>query len=165
MTEEKKIIEYLSFESEKLSEDFNGKYPIFDTEISAWKETPSSNQNIVFKVVEPVRIRIRTIENRKELNRNSSSKLYSGTFSSSNPSRSNSPGSEQKCKKNLPGLENTVKKVVSFTLYQNTNDFQNKNEGPNEKNSIRIYKPKHRRKRKPIKVFRLPNVTQGEEYE
>ena len=35
MTEEKKIIEYLSFESEKLSEDFNGKYPIFDTEISA----------------------------------------------------------------------------------------------------------------------------------
>lgn len=163
---ESKIIELLSIESERMLEESSSMYPMFDTEISAWKEnvTTFSSQ----RVQEPVRVRIRTVESRQTLTRNSSSMFYLGTFSSSNPSRSSSPGPEHEkrhhAKKNSIGDIN--KKIVSFTLCQNPPEFLTTNNNTIPISSIRIHKlTKMKRKRKPIKVFRLPQVGQGEEEE
>ena len=121
---------------------------------------------MIYKINEPVRIRIRVAEKRKSLTRNSSSTEYSATVSSSNPSRCSSPGPEKKKEriKKQNSLDINSKNNVSFTMYQNSLDIAENHNNLMSKNSIRIYKPnKPKRKRKPIKVFRLPQVTQGEE--
>lgn len=72
---EAKIIELLSFESEKMFEDPREPYPMFDTEISAWKESKSNFNCSSPKKNEEVRVRIRTVVSRGSLTRNSSSKF------------------------------------------------------------------------------------------
>ncbi|OMJ74201.1 hypothetical protein SteCoe_26926 [Stentor coeruleus] len=149
------IIELLSNVSEDVLCDSVGSIPIFDADLSAWKSINTTCSNAFKLTQEPVRIRIRTVEICRPLTRNSSS-----TFSSSNNSRSSSP-----CTKNLRKMKtigSNTKKVVCFTM---SHDFPETLESSIEtlpQKSIRIYKPNGpRRKRKPIKVFRLPKVIQG----
>ena len=56
--------------------------------------------------------------------------------------------------------------MPSNIQFQNKINYNENNTKIIQDNSIRIYKSnKPKRKRKPIKVFRLPQVTQGEEEE
>ena len=73
---EASLIELLSNESEKYSEDSSTIFSVIDTEISGWKENTSSTFVIAKKIAEPVRIRVRKIESRHILARNSSSIIY-----------------------------------------------------------------------------------------
>lgn len=67
------IIELLSNVSEDIQCDSIGSIPIFDTDLSAWKNISTTCSAVVRSAQEPVRIRIRTVESRRPLTRNSSS--------------------------------------------------------------------------------------------
>lgn len=67
------IIELLSNVSEDIQCDSFNSIPIFDTDISAWKNISTACSSVVRPAQEPVRIRIRTVESRRPLTRNSSS--------------------------------------------------------------------------------------------
>lgn len=91
---EKKLIEFLSEESEKMGNDWIDEKIGFDTDICGWKEIHGNTISIQRTQPEPVRFRIRTIENRSYLSRSNSSTSQLSTISSSNGSRNGSPGSE-----------------------------------------------------------------------
>jgi hypothetical protein len=70
---ESSILEVLSNVSDLLLEETEAKYPVFDTEISAWKKSAARCSTMIYHIAEPVKIRIRTVESWKNLTRHSSS--------------------------------------------------------------------------------------------
>ncbi|OMJ89901.1 hypothetical protein SteCoe_7890 [Stentor coeruleus] len=162
---EEHLIKFLSEESDKIDCDAIKSCYNFDIDLCGWKdvkeESIRKNMNL-----ETPKFRIRVIETRGSLTRSSSSKGYSGTVSSSNDSRSNSPNSDigHYTKRNK-GVKNLNKrKIISSIAFKNEETpvvFEDIKPGLN---IIRIHKISNpQRTRKPIKVFRLPRVEQGEE--
>ena len=72
---ESAILDVLNSVSDLLSDEAGLNFPVFDTEISAWKKSTLNCANMVYRIAEPVRIRIRTVESWKNLNRYSSSRV------------------------------------------------------------------------------------------
>lgn len=73
---EASLIELLSNESEKISEESLNINSVIDTDISGWKENTSSTFSIPKQLNEIVKIRIRVTGATNNLIRYSSSKLY-----------------------------------------------------------------------------------------
>jgi hypothetical protein len=152
------IIAFLSDMSDELSKNEVDLNPDFTTEISAWKPNNAILPTMLQQVPSPVKIRIRTVENRKMLTRHSSSNFQLGTFSSSNTSSTSSLDYEDI--RVRPNNECYKSRVVSFAMDQQGEEMWEKVNGK----EIRVYKRRvNRKKRKP--VIRLPKVIQGENEE
>lgn len=160
---EKSLIDFLSEESDKMGYDLIEDKAAYDTEICGWKEIHSNNIALQQVQPEPVRFRIRTIENHGHITRSTSSQSHLSTVSSSTGSRNVSPGSEgcQSSKKPVEG-DRVRKKKPSFILCQQPEEIQIVAPIPLPTNAIKIHKPpRPRKQRKPIKVFKLPKVDQN----
>lgn len=70
------IIELLSNVSDDFLSSSTLSFPLFETDLSAWKNISNTYPAVARSVPEPVRIRIRTVENRRPFTINSSSKIY-----------------------------------------------------------------------------------------
>ncbi|OMJ65523.1 hypothetical protein SteCoe_38063 [Stentor coeruleus] len=150
------IIELLSNVSDDFLSNSTFSFPLFETDLSAWKNI-SSTYPVAKSIPEPVRIRIRTVESRRPLTINSSS-----THSSSNNSRCTSPKLDKIWK--IKAKES--KKVVCITMSQNLSDELETSVETLPQKTIRVCRPNGpKRKRKPIKIFRLPKVMQGSDNE
>ncbi|OMJ85368.1 hypothetical protein SteCoe_13341 [Stentor coeruleus] len=162
---EKKLIEFLSEESEKMGNEWIDEKIGFDTDICGWKEIHGNTISIQHAQPEPVRFRIRTIENRTHLTRSNSSTSQVSTISSSNGSRNGSPGSESaRITKKQANMDQAKKKKEPFTLCHPPEDVPILAPAPLPTCTIKIHKPpRPRKQRKPIKVFKLPKVDQNNE--
>lgn len=162
---EKKLIEFLSEESEKMGNDWIEEKISFDTDICGWKEIHGNTISTQRTQPEPVRFRIRTIENRSYLSRSNSSASQLSTISSSNGSRNGSPGSESsRNTKKQANKDQAKKKKETFILCHPPEDVPILAPVPLPTSSIKIHKPpRPRKQRKPIKVFKLPKVDQNNE--
>lgn len=145
---EKYLIDLLSNESEKMCfEEFEEKNR-FDTEICGWKDI-----NPVTVAVKPspelTKFRIRTLRTKDSLSRSYSSKSQLSTLSSGN-SRNSSPcgdgDKEGKNKKNSANLFAGHHRLPFPNVNANGHMFPKP--------------PRAKKLRKPIKVFKLPNVSQ-----
>lgn len=162
---EEHLIKFLSEESDKIDCDAIKSSYNFDIGLCGWKdikeEAVRKNINL-----EAPKFRIRVVETRGSLTRSASSKAYSGTVSSSNDSRSSSPNSEigHYTKRNKGVKDLNKRRLTSSSACKNEDTpvvFEDIKPGLN---IIRIHKMSNpQRSRKPIKVFRLPRVEQGEE--
>lgn len=164
MTEEN-LIKFLSEESEKICSESEKAKQDFDTGICGWKDTNIKSSNRTSNLETP-KFRIRVVGNRNYLTRSVSSIFYIGTVNSNNESWNNSPNSEKSptLKKSKGPDEQVRRRLASFNTYQNEEVPVEYEDTQVAVNIIRIYKsPNPRRLRKPIKVFRLPRVQQGEE--
>ena len=141
------LIDLLSQESDRLNYQNCDEKDKFDTGICAWKDVNS--QNHFNPHVEVSKFRIRTVRCQGSLSRSNSSQSHLSTLSSGN-SRNASPARESE--------------KVSKVRKNSTNFCAGLAEPPfmcQNFNDIRIMKPpKPRKARKPIKVFKLPNVSQ-----
>ncbi|OMJ73813.1 hypothetical protein SteCoe_27424 [Stentor coeruleus] len=156
---EKDLIDFLSEESDKMDYDLFENKNTYDTDICGWQEV-YNNKALQQAQPEPVRFRIRTIENHRHLTRSISNQSHLSTISSSNESRNVSPGSEgcQNLKKTAEGNW-TKKKKPSFILCQKPDEIQIIFPVAFPINSLKIHKPpRPRKQRKPIKIFKLPKV-------
>jgi len=145
---EKYLIDFLSAESEKMDwESFDEKNR-FDTDICGWKDIMSLQGTNLTKDSGPPKFRIRTVARKGSLSRSNSSMSHLSTISSGN-STNNSPGrdpenSSRKRKKNVANIAGGLTDTAFLT---------------GQLGSIKIHEPpKPRKTRKPIKVFKLPNV-------
>jgi hypothetical protein len=146
---EKDLIKFLSDESEKmLFENFDEKDK-FDTEICGWKDINPQTINLQTKDSEAARFRIRTVPSRGSLSRSNSSKSQLSTLSSGQ-SGNNSPCREsEKAAKTRKQLA-TLCSGIGDPPFPTTQIVD-----------IKFHRPPRARKiRKPIKVFKLPNVSQ-----
>lgn len=144
---EKYLIDFLSAESEKMDcESFDEKNR-FDTDICGWKDiTPQQPTNLT-KDSGPPRFRIRTVARKGSLSRSNSSMSYLSTISSGN-STNNSPGRDHE---NSPRKRKNIVNVAG--------GFADPGFLTGQIGNIKIHEPpKPRKTRKPIKVFKLPNV-------
>lgn len=141
------LIDLLSQESDRLNwQNFDEKDK-FDTGICPWKDLNS--QIPLNPHIEVNKFRIRTVRCQGSLSRSNSSKSHLSTLSSGN-SRNVSPARD--LEKNSKVRKNSTNFCGGISeppfIVQNFNE-------------IRVMKPpKPRKARKPIKVFKLPNVSQ-----
>ena len=146
---ESDLIMFLSSESERmLFENFEDKDK-FETDICGWKDINPQTNSIKSANVEVARFRIRTLPSRGSLSRSDSSKSQLSTLSSGHS------GNTSPCRES----EKIVKHRKHIaTLCSGIGDppFQ-----ASQVLDIKIHKPPQLRKAtKPIKVFKLPNVSQ-----
>jgi hypothetical protein len=142
---EKDLVEVLALESDRFEWKFEDK-DRFDTGISAWKDNIPCN--CFGNTSEVNRFRIRTVRGQGSLSRSNSSLSHLSTVSSGN-SRNASPSRDTE---KVKVRKNSVKhsSSISDPPWINGNITE-----------LKILKPPRPRKaRKPIKVFRLPNVNQ-----
>lgn len=146
---EKYLIDFLSAESEKMDfESFDEKNR-FDTDLCGWKDITPQKVNMIRDESEIPRFRIRTVSRKGSLSRCNSSISHLSTISSGN-STNTSPGREHE---NSPRKKKKVVNVPSGLADPGFFSGQMVN--------IKIHEPpKPRKTRKPIKVFKLPNVSQ-----
>jgi hypothetical protein len=146
---EKDLIKFLSDESEKmLFESFDEKDK-FDTEICGWKDINPQSTSIQSKDPETARFRIRTVPSRGTLSRSNSSKSQLSTLSSGQ-SGNNSP-----CRDGEKSVK-TRKQLATLCSGIGDPPFPS-----SQIVDIKFHRPpKARKSRKPIKVFKLPNVSQ-----
>ncbi|OMJ82796.1 hypothetical protein SteCoe_16393 [Stentor coeruleus] len=163
MTEEN-LIKFLSEESDKISNEALQSIPDFSIDLCSWGEIKPDSTNKLPNTEIP-KFRIRAVGSRvQQKSKRLILKLHKGC--SSNGSRSTSPNSEMSpnMKKDSCEKEHFRKRLASFNTYRNEElpiDYQ---DTQSVVNAIRVHKsPNPRRSRKPIKVFRLPRVEQGEE--
>ncbi|OMJ69197.1 hypothetical protein SteCoe_33136 [Stentor coeruleus] len=156
---EEHLIKFLSEESDKIGSDATESSYNFDIGLCGWKDVKedSVRKNTT---LEAPKFRIRVVETRGSLTRSASS-----TVSSSNDSRSSSPNSDigHYTIRNK-GMKNLNKRRLTSSACKNEETPVVFEDIKPTLNIIRIHKMSNpQRLRKPIKVFRLPRVEQGEE--
>lgn len=141
---EKYLIDLLSDESEKMTfEAFEDK-DRFDTDICGWKDINPAPA-LVRVPCEMNKFRIRSSKNKDSMIRSSSSNSYLSTYSSGN-SRNNSPGRDPgECKKKQRQLFVGNQEPLVHSKAVGISGLK---------------PPRARKNRKPVKVFKLPNVNQ-----
>lgn len=163
MTEET-LIKFLSEESDKINYEALQNSLDFSIGLCSWGEMKPDSTSKLLNPDLP-KFRIRVVGNRaRQKSKRLILKLHKGC--SSNGSRSTSPNSEMSpnIKKDLYEKEHFRRRLASFNTYRNEELPMEYEDTQGAVNVIRVHKsPNPRRSRKPIKVFRLPRVEQGEE--
>ena len=146
---ESDLIMFLSDESERmLFEHFENKDK-FETDICGWKDINPQPNSIKSADVEVTRFRIRTGPSRGSLSRSNSSKSQLSTLSSGHSGNTSPCQESEKIVKNRKHIA-TLCSGIGDPPFPSTQIID-----------IKIHKPPQNRKtRTPIKVFKLPNVSQ-----